>query len=111
MNDQRSQVGPDLRAGGSALSLFVKELRDLLPRHRRKVGQKIVNRVSCFEVIREVLHRHACTSEARRSAEDVTIDKHDRGFHAHKVRPIVTRFNRIVSWLLTPGSRLLRCHV
>jgi len=57
-----------------AFFCFLKKGDDLVAPNAGKIFQKLVNRIAAFEVIDQVLDRHAGARKARRSAHDFGID-------------------------------------
>ncbi len=49
----------------------------LLPGNRGKLLQKSVERLTSFDVIEEVSHRHAGPVKARRATQDLRVHHHD----------------------------------
>lgn len=50
-----------MRTGGQKILGQFKRRDRLLTLYGRKVGEKLIQRVSCGQVVKEVLHRHART--------------------------------------------------
>ena len=79
----RAGCSPSTRK--NAFFSFLEKQDYLLARDAGKILKKFVNRITAFEVIDEILNRHARAGKARRTTHNLRIDFDNRLAHGLKL--------------------------
>src|SRR6267154_325537 len=75
------------RLGNDQLFSMLQSGDGCLARHRRKLFQKLDERVSAFQIIEQILERHPGAAEDRGSAKDVRVSHDDSIGGEHHTTP------------------------
>ena len=65
-----------MRTGSQEILRELKRRDCLVTLHSRKVVEELIQRISSGQVVEEILHRHAGSSEDWRAPEDLGVDLH-----------------------------------